>query len=147
MANILFPVNRREIMQFATAGVAAVAGSALAANRAEAADVVKRLAPRGHDGIYARQPMLEIESKGDFYAGFSVWRGQELEEAAEKRAMDICKAKGIDPSKNMSWGEAVALISEDPLISMTCRARSSHQKLKYDMVQLWYHNHADQFIE
>jgi len=145
--NFFGPLKRREMFAGVAAATTAAATTALWANRAEAEDLVKRVAPRGRDGMYARQPTLEMESKGDFYAGLYVWRGQELEDAAEKRALEICAKANIDPKKEMTWGEAVALISEDPLVSMTCRARSSHQKLKYQMVQLYYHRNADQFID
>jgi SAM-dependent methyltransferase len=139
-------MHRREVFTYTTAAVTAAATATLSANRAEAADVVKRLAKRGHDGIYARQPDLAMESKGDFYAGVYVWRGQDLERAAEQRAIEICAAANIDPKKEMSWGEAVKLIGDDPLISMTCRMRTSHQKLKYKMVQDFYHQHADEYL-
>ena len=141
-----FWMNRRQVFQYTTAAMATSAVASLSANRAEAADVVKRLAKRGYDGIYARQPELDLESKGDFYSGIYTWRGQELERAAEQRAIELLSAKKIDPKKPMSWGEAVALIDKDPLIAMTCRARSSHQKLKYKMVQDYYHEHADEYL-
>jgi len=142
-------LNRRNVFHLTSAAVTAAATSALVANKAEAkevGDVVKRLAPRGHDGIYARQPSLDFESKGDFYSGVYLWRGKDLERAADQRAMEILASAHVDPKKQMSWAEAVALLEKDPLIAMTCRMRSSHQKLKYEMVQLYYHQHADQFL-
>lgn len=147
MSRIFNPMNRRDLFSGVAAMTTAAATTALMSNRAEAADVVKRLAPRGHDGMYARFPTLEMESKGDFYAGIYVWRGQDLERAAEQRALEICAAANVDPKADISWGDAVRLIGADPLISMTCRARSSHQKLKYQMVQLYYHNNAERFLE
>ena len=151
MKDTKFPVmlNRRNVFHLTSAAVTAAAASALVANKAEAKeveDVVKRLAPRGHDGIYARQPSLDFESKGDFYSAVYQWRGQELERAAEVRALELCAAAQVDPKKPMTWAEAVAIVEKDPLIAMTCRMRSSHQKLKYQMVQLYYHQHADQFL-
>jgi len=153
MKDTLFPaMNRRGVFHFTSTAVAAAAAAtgafsaSSAEAAAEAADVVKRLAKRGHDGIYARQPSLDLESKGDFYAGVYVWRGQALERVAEQRALDLCAAQGVDPKKQMTWGEAVSIIEKDPLIAMTCRMRSSHQKLKYKMVQDYYHQHADEYL-
>lgn len=139
--------NRRDVIMSANAAATAIATSAWQANRAEAAEAVRTMALRGHSGGNARQPTLALESKGDFYAGMAVWRGGELERAAEARADEICKAAGIDPnSKDVTWGQAVSLLADDPLIAMTCRARSSHQKLKYQLVQNYYHQNADQFL-
>ncbi|MDX2144995.1 MAG: class I SAM-dependent methyltransferase [Rhodospirillaceae bacterium] len=137
-------MNRREM--FITTAAAAASATAVTLQSAEAKEAVRTMAVRGHDGIYARMPTLALESKGDFYAGQYVWRAAQLERAAEARALEILKAKGIDPKADMSWGEAVALLESDPLIAMTCRARTTQQKLKYAMLQKAYHDRADEFL-
>ncbi|MDX2224389.1 MAG: class I SAM-dependent methyltransferase [Rhodospirillaceae bacterium] len=149
MTDSLFPSLRRRDL-FATAAAAAASATAATINTAEAKETVKEsvrtMAVRGHDGIYARMPTLAMETKGDFYAGLYRWRLADMEAAAEDRAEEILKAKGVDPKAQMTWGEAVALLEADPLIAMTCRARHSHQKLKYQLLQLEYHKRADAFL-
>lgn len=140
----ILTMKRRDV--FLTAAAAAASATALTMKSAEGKEIVRTLAVRGHDGIYARLPTLALESKGDFYAGQYVWRAAHLEYAAEQRALEILKAKGIDPKSDMSWAEAVALLESDPLIAMTCRARSSQQKLKYQLLQKAYHERADEFL-
>ncbi|MSO99207.1 MAG: class I SAM-dependent methyltransferase [Rhodospirillaceae bacterium] len=145
MTNNLFPTLKRRDL-FATATAAAVSATAMSMRSAEAKEVVRTMTIRGHDGIYPRLMSLALESKGDYYAGHYVWRAAQLEKAAEERATALLKEKGIDPTSSMSWGEAVALLESDPLIAMTCRARSSQQKLKYQMLQNAYYERADEFL-
>jgi len=140
----LLTMKRRDV--FLSVAAATASATALSMQSAEGKEIVRTLAARGHDGIYARLPTLALESKGDFYAGQYVWRAAHLEYAAEQRALELLKAKGIDPKSDMSWAEAVTLLESDPLIAMTCRTRSSQQKLKYQLLQKAYHERADEFL-
>ncbi|MCB2107761.1 MAG: methyltransferase domain-containing protein [Rhodobacteraceae bacterium] len=149
MTNRLFPtLGRRDL--FASAAAAAASATAASLNTAEAKEMAKEsvrtMTVRGYNGIYPRMPTLKMETRGEFYAGLYKWRLQEMEKAADAHAMELLRANGIDPMADMSWGEAVALLEGDPLIAMTCRARSSHQKLKYQMLQNEYYKRADEFL-
>jgi 2-polyprenyl-3-methyl-5-hydroxy-6-metoxy-1,4-benzoquinol methylase len=142
-------MNRRNLLMTSAAAAAASAGGV--ATSAEAKEAVREsfartMDPRGRDGIYVRMPKLDMESKGDFLAGLYVWRQNQLEAAADVRAIQVLKAAGVDPNADIPWEQAVALLEKDPILLMTCRARSSHQKLKYAMLQREYHAMADQFL-
>ncbi|MBT4741164.1 MAG: class I SAM-dependent methyltransferase [Rhodospirillaceae bacterium] len=155
MTDSLFPfMNRRSL--FTTA--AAAASAALLDNHAEAREMeeLTQLADtgsprtmdvRGRVRNYVRFPHLDMESKGNFLAGLYVWRQQELEKTAAIRAVEILNAAGVEDDPNMPMEKAVALLEADPIIAMTGRARHSHQKLKYQMLQTEYYKMADPFLE
>ena len=126
---------------------AAMAFTPMVAGRtAESKDLVRTMDVRGRDGLYVRMPRLDMESKGQFLAGLYVWRLRVLEKTAGVRALEVLKANGIDPDQDMPWEEAVGLLEADPIIAMTGRARHSHQKLKYSMLQSEYYELADEFL-
>lgn len=148
MTDSLFPLmNRRTLFTGAAAAASAamVEKSTLAQELTES--VVRTMDVRGRDGIYVRFPHLDMESKGNFLAGLYVWRLNVLEKTADERALQILAANGIDPDKDMPWEDAIALLADDPIIAMTGRARHSHQKLKYQMLQTEYHKMAEPFLE
>ncbi len=149
----LFPMMKRRDLFTAAA---AVASTALVESRAEAKELNDAVAAtgsdartmdvRGRDGIYVRFPRLDMESKGNFLAGLYVWRLQTLEKTAAVRIEQILKENGIGPQEDMPGEEAVALLEKDPVVAMTGRARHSHQKLKYAMLQREYHKLEDEFL-
>ncbi len=154
-----FPTLRRRDVLTAAAGVASVA---MLDSRAEAEAVDEAISAagvnphsvmkgrtmdvRGRDGMYVRMPRLDMESKGNFLAGLYVWRLHTLEKTADVRIRQIMAENGIDDETDMPWEEAVALVEADPIVAMTGRARHSHQKLKYAMLQREYHKLADEFL-
>ncbi len=149
----LFPMMKRRDLLTAAA---AVASGALLESSAQAKEVDKAAAEvrggtrtmdvRGRDGIYVRMPRLDMESKGNFLAGLYVWRLHTLEKTAAVRIQQILKANDIGNQEDMPWEEAVALLESDPVVAMTGRARHSHQKLKYAMLQREYHKLEDEFL-
>jgi len=144
MKDTLFPMmNRRDLLTVA----AAVTASDLIPHDAEASEVARTMDVRGRDGIYVRFPNLAMESKGNYLAGLYVWRLRVLEKTAAVRAEEILKANGISVEADVPWQEAVALLEGDPLIAMTGRARHTHQKLKYQLLQQEYYKLADQYLD
>ena len=149
MTDTLFPKMRRRDVLAAAAAVASVPlidHGAEASELATSSGLARTMDIRGRDGIYVRMPHLDMESKGNFLAGLYVWRLNTLEKAAGVRAAEILEAEGIGPETEISWEETVELLEKDPVIAMTGRARHSHQKLKYAMLQREYHKMADEFL-
>ena len=154
MTDRLFPMmNRRSLF----ASAAAAASTALMDSHAHAKemdslleyaakDSPRNMDVRGRIRNYVRFPNMEMETKGDFYAGVYAWRLYELEKTAAARAVEILNARGIEDDPNMSWEEAVNLLEADPVIAMTGRMRHTHQKLKYQMLQKEYYKMADPFL-
>jgi 2-polyprenyl-3-methyl-5-hydroxy-6-metoxy-1,4-benzoquinol methylase len=155
MTHSLFPMmNRRGLFTSA----AAAASAALLDTHAEAREMEeliqiadagtrRTMDVRGRVRDYVRFPYLDMESKGNFLAGLYVWRQQELEKTAAVRAAEIMKAAGIEDGAHVPMEKAVAILEADPIIAMTGRARHSHQKLKYQMLQTEYYKMADPFLE
>jgi len=146
MKDSLFPLMNRRAVLTAAASVAAVDLIPHGAE-ANADEMVRTMDVRGRDGQYVRFPNLAMESKGNFLAGLYVWRLRTLEKTAAVRAEEILKANDIPLDLDMPWEEAVALLEKDPIIAMTGRARHSHQKLKYAMLQQEYYKMADEFLD
>ena len=154
MTDSLFPMmNRRGL--FTTA--AAAASTALLDSQAHAKemddlveyaakDSPRNMDVRGRIRNYARFHSLNMETKGDFYAGLYAWRLYELEKTAAVRAVEVLNAKGVEDDPDMSWEEAVNLLEADPIIAMTGRMRHTHQKLKYQLLQKEYYKMADPFL-
>lgn len=154
MNESLFPnMNRRGLFTSAAAAASAVLMDSQA-HAKEMGDLVELAAKdtprnmdlRGRIRNYVRFPNLEMETKGDFYAGVYAWRLYELEKVAAVRAVEVLNAKGVKDDPEMSWEEAVNLLEADPVIAMTGRMRQTHQKLKYQMLQKEYYKMADPFL-
>ncbi len=154
MTDSLFPMmNRRGLFTSAAAAASTMLmdSHAHATEMEELVEFAAKGTPRNMDvrgriRNYVRFPSLEMETKGDFYAGVYAWRLYELEKVAAVRAVEVLNAKGVEDDPEMSWEEAVDLLEADPIIAMTGRMRHTHQKLKYQMLQKEYYKRADAFL-
>ena len=134
-------LNRRAL--FATTG-AALTLAAAKADAAGAAEAVTDL--RGHVGLFPRLPLLDIESRGDFMLGMSIMNNGDMQRAANARAQEILKSHGVKPDEKMQLEKAIALLSPDPVLAAYAKSRSTHQGIKYRMLQTELHKRADQYL-
>lgn len=128
--------NRRSL--FGTAAV-------LSASGAHAA-LKNDMEPRGAIGILERLPTMELEANEEFLASFRVWVNGTLSRAAEARANDICKAKGIDPQAEMPMDQAVALLQGDSVIGFRNHSWSHCQHLTWQNLYREFHANYDAYM-
>ena len=141
MAQFKMPtLNRRSL--FMTAAAAGALTSKIALAGAEASAFV-----RGKDGMWPRLPDVDTESRGDFLLGMSIMNnGGWLQQAARERAAVILKGAGIDPEAATPFDKAVTLLSGDPVLESYAASRSTHQRLKYRLLQREFHSKADEYL-
>jgi ubiquinone/menaquinone biosynthesis C-methylase UbiE len=136
-------------------GVGAAVTSALGAlftgraAHAKAADKVKpagTLAPRGRFGRLERLASLDLESRQDFLMSFRAWVNTELSRAANARADAILNEKGIPKDANLTQQEAIALIQDDPIVSLSTRTWLSAQQLMWNGLKEEFEGNADKYL-
>ena len=132
-------IDRRSM--FLSAAAAGTLASTAAGAAKPAADA------RGYDGLYQRLSDVDIESRGDFLLGMSNNNnGGKLATAARSRARTILADNGIKFDDTVPFDKAIALLADDPVISSYAASRSTHQRLKYRMLQTEFHSKADQYL-
>ncbi|MBT7450579.1 MAG: class I SAM-dependent methyltransferase, partial [Rhodospirillaceae bacterium] len=69
-------------------------------------------------GILERLPTLDFESYDEFSTSTRVWINTDLNRAAERRAVKILRANGLNPREEVSFETAIDLLSNDPIIDL-----------------------------
>ena len=139
-------MNRRTIL-----GALAAAFSAPAAARKEKASASRPPAPpydfepRGTIGKLERLATLDLESRQDFLTGFRVWSNGPLGRAAQVRAEEIFKEKGLDPETASL--EAIRNVLEgDPVIGSSMRYWISGQLISWKLLQDEFQGRKDVYL-
>jgi ubiquinone/menaquinone biosynthesis C-methylase UbiE len=140
-------INRRDLILAGGAAATMAAGSGYAApvSTGEHAASVP-LDARGRVGIFTRLPDVDVESRGEFLMQLSIWNSAELYRAAEQRARAILETNGIAWNAPVSMERAVALFSSDPVLAAWAKTQSTHQSVKYRLLQTDLHRRADQYL-
>jgi len=122
--------NRRSAMGL-TGGAAGLAYTFFGAHPAKAAKLSDvDFEPRGTDGILERLPSLDLESYDEFSTSTRVWINSKLNRAAERRAVQILREKGINPREKVDFETATDLLASDPVIAFR---NHSWQRLQMHM--------------
>ncbi len=143
-------INRRSIMGAGAAIAGAVA--TLTGRKAEAKKEAKMkvpegtIAPRGSIGVLERLPELDLDSRQDFLTSFRSLANREMAAAGMKRADAILKEKGIDPKAELPYAEAIAMLENDPLISLGSRTWLSAQQLMWNDLKTYFDTNADRYL-
>jgi SAM-dependent methyltransferase len=135
-------LNRRSL--FATAA-GTLAGSTLAASKGMAAATAGDIEPRGSVGRLERLPSLDLEGIHDFTAGFRSWHGGSVNAVADARAKAIFKELGVD-SADLTEKEILALVENDPIITMSGRLWLSNQQVTWRSLADRFHARADEYL-
>jgi len=139
-------MNRRTIL-----GALAAAFSAPAAARKARASSTRPSAlpyafePRGALGKLERLPSLDLESRQDFLTGFRVWSNGPLGRAAQERAGEIFKARGLNP-ETASLEAIRDVLEGDPIIGASMRYWISGQLISWKLLQDEFHGHAEAYL-
>ncbi|MDX2145400.1 MAG: class I SAM-dependent methyltransferase [Rhodospirillaceae bacterium] len=143
-------MDRRTLMG-ATAAVSAAVGSLFTGRKAQAKakDTMPypkgTLQPRGHIERLERLPTVDLESRQDFLMSFRTWVNTELSRAGQARAEEIVKEKGL-AGKDLTQQDAIALLQDDPVISMSTRAWLSAQQLMWNGLREEFEGNADKYL-
>lgn len=141
-------LNRRKLIS-GTAAVGTAASGLLGSTQAMA-----RAATQGYDfelrgtkGKLERLPLLDVESRDDFLAGYRSW-GTYTALAAEKRRFnEIMVEAGIDPDAEGTPLERILeLIEDDPIISAAIRYRTDVQDVMYRNLNAELMKNADTYL-
>lgn len=134
-------LNRRSLL---TTAAGTLAGSTLAATNGIAAPALD-IEPRGSIGRLERLHTLDLEGIHDFTAGFRSWHSGSVSPVADARAKAIFKEQGIDAAK-LSEKEILALVENDPIITMSGRLWISNQQVTWRSLADRFHARADQYL-
>ena len=136
-----FNIDRRSMF------IAGAAAGALSGTSARAAAPAGNASARGYDGMYQRLPDVDIESRGDFLLGMSNNNnGGNLSDATRERAKVILADNGIKWDETADYDKSIKLLADDPVIASYAMSRSTHQRLKYRLLQREFHSKADQYL-
>lgn len=142
-------INRRSFVSSSSA--VAVGLSLLGENGQAVAAVSGKLPaeydPRGAIGRLERLPLLDLESKQDFMAGLTAFATTgELALASRDRGAAILKARGIDPTRELSVEDATSLLESDPVIGMRDRVWFSAHNFEHDILDGHFQRNADRYL-
>jgi ubiquinone/menaquinone biosynthesis C-methylase UbiE len=143
-------MDRRTLMSAAAAVTGAVS-SFFAGRKAEAKGQAKEypkgtLQPRGHLGVLERLPTVDLESRQDFLMSFRTWVNTDLSRAAQARADEILKEKGIAKDAPLTQQEAIALLQDDPIVAMSTRGWLSAQQLMWNGLKEEFEGNSDKYL-
>jgi predicted O-methyltransferase YrrM len=140
-------INRRDLILAGGAAATVAGGTGYAAQSADAArSSIRPLNSRGRVGIFTRLPDVDVESRGEFMMQLSIWNGAELAHVAQDRARKILELNGIAWDAPVSMAKAVGLFSTDPILSSWAKTQSTHQYVKYRLLQTELHRYEDQYL-
>ena len=140
-------MNRRTILGAAAAAFSATFASrkARAGSASQAPSPPYDYEPRGTIGKLERLPTLDLESRQDFLTGFRLWSNGSMGRAAQARAGEIFKARGVDP--NTLPLEAIReMLEGDPVIGASMRYWISGQQVSWDLLKHEFHSNADTYL-
>ena len=130
-----------------------VAGGAIAA-KPEVAEAAEPLVPefvdydpRGSVGRLERLGELDLESKMNFHAGFLRFLAKEIRPVIEERFNEILDDHGLDGSKNIPAKKTLALVKDDPVISMRQRGWLSNQQVMYNALQSEFAENEEVYLK
>ncbi len=140
-------MNRRTILGALAAAFSATAGTRKArASAARPPSPPYDFEPRGNIGKLERLATLDLESRQDFLTGFRVWSNGPLGRAAQVRAGEIFKARGIDPNSDISVEALRKVLEGDPIIGASMRYWISGQQVSWKLLQDEFHGNADAYL-
>ncbi len=136
-------INRRSLF---AATASTVSGVALGLLDANAKNNPADIQPRGSIGRLERLPTLDLEGIYDFTAGFRNWHSGPVNRIADKRVKAIFKEHGIDPKAPLPMKEVLALIENDPIVTMSGRLWISNQQVTWRSLADRFHARADEYL-
>ena len=145
-------MNRRSLFGVATASVAL--GSLVKSELAEAANVAALgggtgpSAPgatdvRGYEGRLERLASLDLESQQDFTLGFRLMHNKAIRAASMSMFDRVLNSKGIDPETPMTIEQVIALVQDEPAITMASKTWLANQQITWKTLQDYFHANAD----
>jgi SAM-dependent methyltransferase len=140
-------INRRSFFA-ATSAVAAGLSMLTGAGKAVAKSgkLPVEYDPRGAIGRLERLPLVDLESKQDFMAGVTSFANTALASAARERSIAILKAKGLDPTQELSVEAATAIFESDPVIGMRDRVWYSAHNYGHELLDGHFQRNADKYL-
>lgn len=139
--------NRRSFVSLSSAlaaGLSMVAGAGKAS--AKTAKSLMDIEPRGTVGRLERFPSLDLESKQDFMAGITSFANSELAIAARDRGLDLLKANGLDPTKELPIETSKKLFGGDQIVGLRDRVWYSAHNYEHDILDAYFHENADRYL-
>jgi ubiquinone/menaquinone biosynthesis C-methylase UbiE len=129
----------------AAAGIAGAASSVFGSGAHAKIPAGKDVEPRGTTGLLERLPTADLESNEEFLQTFRIWTN-DLARAAAKSADETLKAKGIDPNKEVTTEEAIALLKDNPKMLMRIHMWQHMQMLTWQNLQREFHSNYDAYM-
>jgi ubiquinone/menaquinone biosynthesis C-methylase UbiE len=144
-------MNRRTLFG-ASAATASFVGALFGSKKASTATTTSSkfssadVEPRGSKGRLERLPRQHLEAQHDFITGFRVFANRDMTSAARRRIAKIMRAKGIDPTKRLSYKEVLGHVGGDPLVAASARMWLSAQQINWKTLYDEFHGNANAYL-
>ena len=139
-------IERRNVLKSALGFGAALSTPALMSRYAEAGTRKFEVNVRGFNGRHERVPVLDLESRIDFTAGYRRYDVVKARLKAEERAKEIFRDKNITVDTFVDWDDVVELVDGDPVIGAAVRNAVNNQKMMWGDLQQYFHANADAYL-